>query len=86
MNTQISRFQFEKLSFCSSDGLGTFLYKKSHAQVQFFNSKFMTHISVNKLSHRMANDYVNKTTSNWQGKVNLHYVFRINIPLHSRLT
>ena len=34
----------------------------------------------------MANDYVNKTTSNWQGKVNVHYVFRINIPLHSRLT
>ena len=75
-NTQISRFQFEKLSFCSSDGLGTFLYKKSHAQVKFLN----------KLSHRMANDYVNKTTSNWQGKVNLHYFFRINIPLHSRLT
>ena len=43
-NTQISRFHFEKLSFCSSDGLGTFLYKKSRAQVKFFNPKFITRV------------------------------------------
>ena len=34
--------------------------------------------SVNELSHRIGNDFVNKTTSNWQGKVNFHYFFRIN--------
>ena len=41
--TQTSRFQFEKLSFCSSDVLGTFLYKKSHTQVKFFNHEFITY-------------------------------------------
>ena len=34
-NTQISRIQFQKLSFCSSDVLGTFLYKKSHVHKIF---------------------------------------------------
>ena len=37
--TQISRFLFKKLSFCSSYVLGTFLYKKSRTctQVNSFN-------------------------------------------------
>ena len=34
--TQISTFQIKKLSFCSSDVLRTFLYKKSRAQVKIF--------------------------------------------------
>ena len=37
--------------------------------------------SVNELSHRIAKDFVNKTTSNWQGKVHFHYFCGINIPL-----
>ena len=41
--TQTSRFQFEKLSFCSSDVFGTFLYKKSHTQEKFFNHEFITY-------------------------------------------
>ena len=54
----------------SSDVLGAFL--KVH--------------SINDMSHRIANDFVNKNTSNWQGKENFQYFFRINIPLHSKLT
>ena len=46
--TQISRLQFKKLSFCSSNVLGTFLYKKSRTQVKF---------SANELSDRIANDF-----------------------------
>ena len=34
--TQISRFQFKKLTFCSSDVLGTFLYKKSYMSSKSF--------------------------------------------------
>ena len=34
--TQISRFQFKKLKFCSSDVSETFLYKKSRTQVKIF--------------------------------------------------
>ena len=34
--THISRFQFKKLSFCSSDVLGTFLYKKSYTSSKIF--------------------------------------------------
>ena len=42
--------------------------------------------SVSELSHRITNDFVYKTTSNWQGKVNSHYFLRISIPLYSSLT
>ena len=35
----------------------------------------INHTSVNELSRRIANDFVNKTTSNWQWKVNFHYFF-----------
>ena len=39
--TQISRFQFKKLRFCSSDVSETFLYKKSRTQVKFFNHQLI---------------------------------------------
>ena len=84
--TQIFKFQLQKLSFCSSNVLGTFLYKKSPTQVKIFNHKSINYTSVDELSHRIAEDFVIKTTSNCQGKVNLPYFFRINIPLLSRLT
>ena len=42
--TQISRFQFKKLRFCSSDVLGTFLYKKLRRQVTFLNHKFIARV------------------------------------------
>ena len=78
--TQISRFQFKKLSFCSSDVLEAFLYKKSRTQPRLCNLKFVTRnlikcTSVNELSRRVDNNFDNKTTSNWQGKVNFHYFF-----------
>ena len=44
--TQISRFQFKKLTSCSWDFLGTFLYKKSCTQATFFNQKFITGLLV----------------------------------------
>ena len=79
--TQISRFQLKKLSFCSSDVLEAFLCKKSLTQPRFCNNKIcnarnlINCTSVNELSSRIANDFVNKTTSNCQWKVNFHYFF-----------
>ena len=78
--TQISRFQLKKLSFCSSDVLEAFLYKKSRTQPRLCNLKFVARnlikcTSVNELSRRVDNNFDNKTTSNWQGKVNFHYFF-----------
>ena len=35
--TQFSRFHFKKLSLCSADILGTFLYKKSRTKVKLVN-------------------------------------------------
>ena len=40
-----------------------------------------------ELSHRIAGEFVNKTNINIsQGKVNFHYCFRINTPVHSKVT
>ena len=57
--TSISGFQCKKLSFCSSHVLGTFLCKKSHTQVKFFNHILILKCtSVKELSHRIANDFI----------------------------
>ena len=64
-------------------------YKSKICQPEIYNLRdlIIKCTSVNELTQTIANDFLNKTTCNWQGKANFHYFFRIiiNIPLHSML-
>ena len=64
-------------------------YKSKICQPEIYNlcDLIIKCTSVNELTQTIANDFLNKTTCNWQGKANFHYFFRIiiNVPLHSML-
>ena len=64
---------FKKMSFCSSDVLEVTYTSNIFPQIIMREIKCT---SVYELSHIVANDCVNKTTGNWQGKVNFHYFLK----------
>ena len=76
--TQISRFLFKKLSFCSSDVLGTFLYKKSRTctQVNFFNQIYNTRCLIKCTSvNELSIEYITR----WREDMNSIFEWQNNI-------
>ena len=75
---QITRFLFKKLSFCSSDVLGTFLYKKSRTctQVNFFNQIYNTRYLIKCTS---VNELSIEDITRWREDMNSTFQWQNNI-------